>query len=78
MMPAGGTPFHYSLADFYVGESTDPLIPPEDFTAWWAAARASNLYESRLHGAAGPRVRIDFNGAVRSVINFGSYNYLGL
>jgi glycine C-acetyltransferase len=78
-MNAGGTPFQYSLADFYVGENTDPLIPPDDFTAWRrTTARAISLYEPRLHGAATPRVRMDFNGAVRSVINFASYNYLGL
>jgi 7-keto-8-aminopelargonate synthetase-like enzyme len=73
------TLFQYSLADFYVGESTDPLIPPEDFTAWrQATARAVSLYEPRLLGAATPRVRMDCNGEVRSVINFASYNYLGL
>lgn len=78
-MKTGGTLFQYSLADFYVGDSTDPLIPPEDFTAWrQATARAISLYEPRLLGAATPRVLMDFNGAVRSVINFASYNYLGL
>ena len=78
-MKTGVTPFQYSLADFYVGESADPLIPSEDFTAWrQAAAKAISLLEPRLHCAATARVRMDFNGAVRSVINFASYNYLGL
>ena len=69
----------YSLADFYVSESADPLVPPEDFTAWQlATAQEMSLYEPRLHSGAAARVRMDFNGAVRSVINFASYNYFGL
>jgi len=72
-------PFQYSLADFYLGESRDPLIPPQDFTTWLrAAAPAISLYEPKLHGAATPRVRMYFDGGFRSVINFASYNYLGL
>jgi glycine C-acetyltransferase len=72
-------PFQYSLADFYLGESDNPLVPPEDFTAWRkAATRAMSLYEPKLHGAAMPRIQIDSDGELRSVINFASYNYLGL
>jgi 7-keto-8-aminopelargonate synthetase-like enzyme len=72
-------PSAYSLADFYIGESDNPLIPPEDFTAWRRAVNwAVSLYEPTMHGAATQRVQIDFDGEVRSVINFASYNYLGL
>jgi glycine C-acetyltransferase len=72
-------PFQYSLADFYLGESDNPLVPPEDFTAWRKAATwAMSLYEPKLHGAAMPRIQIDSDGELRSVINFASYNYLGL
>jgi 7-keto-8-aminopelargonate synthetase-like enzyme len=72
-------PLRYSLADFYASESTNPLIPPEDFTAWSrAVAREISLYEPTLHGAATPRIRMDFDGGVRSFINLASYNYLGL
>jgi glycine C-acetyltransferase len=72
-------PLQCSLADFYISESTDPLIPPEDFTAWRReVAREIRLYEPTLYGAATPRIRMDLDGEVRSVINFASYNYLGL
>jgi len=72
-------PFDYSLADFYISRSDNPLIPPEDFTAWRKAGNwATSLYEPRLLGAATPRVRMLFDGEVRSVINLASYNYLGL
>ncbi len=72
-------PSDYSLADFYLGDSDNPLIPPQDFTAWRKATTwATSLYEPKLHGPAMPRIEIDSDGEVRSVINFASYNYLGL
>jgi 7-keto-8-aminopelargonate synthetase-like enzyme len=72
-------PSQYSLADFVAGDSRNPLTPPEDFTAWReAAAPVFNIYETQVHGAAMPRVQIDIDGQLRSVINFSSYNYLGL
>jgi 7-keto-8-aminopelargonate synthetase-like enzyme len=72
-------PFQYTLADFYLGEGTHPLIPPADFTAWrGAVAPAMSLYEPKLNGAATPRVGMHFDGGVRSVINFASNDYLGL
>jgi len=72
-------PFQHSLADFYLGEGTHPLIPPVDFTEWrGAVAPAMSLYEPKLNGAATPRVGMHFDGGVRSVINFASNDYLGL
>src|SRR5262249_38689167 len=72
-------PFKYSMADFYLGDSENPLIPSEDFTAWReATASAINLYEPKLHGAAMPRVRIESDQGIPPVIKFASYNYLGL
>ncbi|HYR91915.1 MAG TPA: aminotransferase class I/II-fold pyridoxal phosphate-dependent enzyme [Terriglobia bacterium] len=72
-------PFQYSLEDFYIGENQNPLIPPEDFTEWLkAGARTISLYEPKLHGAAMPRVQMESDGKLLSVINFTSYNYLGL
>src|SRR5215831_6565552 len=72
-------PSQYSLADFFAGDSQNPLIPPEDFTAWRQAADpAFSIYEPKVHGAALPRVQLDIDGKLRSVINFSSYNYLGL
>jgi 8-amino-7-oxononanoate synthase len=68
-----------SLADFVVGDSDDPLIPPLAFTQWrqagsWEAA----LYEPELLSAAEARTTINYEGRPRSVINLCSYNYLGL
>lgn len=62
-----------------MGDGPDPLTPPEDFTAWReAAAQGFRVYETQVHGAAIPRVQIDIDGKLRRVINFSSYNYLGL
>jgi 7-keto-8-aminopelargonate synthetase-like enzyme len=78
-MKIPANPFQYSLADFYAGDSQNPLIPPEDFIAWLeAAAPALSVYEPKVHGAAMPRVQMNVDGKLRSVINFASYNYLGL
>src|SRR5215813_8714124 len=72
-------PFKLSTGDFYLGEGDNPLIPPEEFTAWRKAVDwAMNLYEPKLHGAAMPRIQIECDGELRQVINFTSYNYLGL
>jgi glycine C-acetyltransferase len=68
----------YSLADFFFSDTSDPLVPPADYVTWrQATSWATSLYEPHLLGPAGPRVRIDRGGAVRSVINLSSYNYMG-
>ncbi len=66
-----------SLADFFFSDTSDPLVPPPDYVAWRkATAWATSLYEPRLQGPAGPRVRIDRGGAIRPTINLSSYNYM--
>jgi len=68
-----------SLADFVVGDSDDPLVPPAAFTEWrQAGAWEATLYEPEMLGSAGPRITINYEGKPRSVINLCSYNYLGL
>jgi 8-amino-7-oxononanoate synthase len=68
-----------SLADFVVGDSTDPLVPPLAFTQWrQAGSWEATLYEPELLGAADARTTINYEGRPRSVINLCSYNYLGL
>ena len=69
----------YSLADFLVGFSDDPLRPDDDFVSWrrdtsWAA----ELYEPVLAGAAEARTTLMIDGEPRDVLNLASYNYLGL
>jgi glycine C-acetyltransferase len=73
------TPSDFSLADFFMGDTDDPLNPGEDFVSWREATSwATGLYEPKLHGAAIPRTRLESSGETRPVINFASYNYLGL
>src|SRR5881394_3296242 len=68
-----------SLADFVVGDSDDPLIPPLAFTHWrQAGAWEASLYEPELLSSAEARTTINYEGRPRSVINLCSYNYLGL
>ena len=68
-----------SLADFVVGDSDDPLVPPAAFTEWrQAGAWEATLYEPELLGSAAARTTINYEGKPRSVINLCSYNYLGL
>src|SRR5881296_4591157 len=68
-----------SLADFIVGDSDDPLVPPLAFTQWrQAGAWEATLYEPELLATADARTTINYEGKPRSVINLCSYNYLGL
>src|SRR5262245_49227802 len=69
----------FSLADFFFGESDDPLSPPEDFTRWRReTAWATSLYEPALSAAPAPRTLLETTEGARPVINLSSYNYLGL
>jgi len=68
-----------SLADFVVGDSDDPLVPPLAFTQWReSGAWEATLYEPELLATADARTTINYEGRPRSVINLCSYNYLGL
>lgn len=74
-------PDQYSLADFHLADfdSTDPTIPPADFTAWRReTAWATELYEPALRTAPVPRAELASTAGTRPVINLTSYNYLGL
>jgi hypothetical protein len=72
-------PAKLSLSDFLAAETSDPFQPPPSFTHWMRAAKfAVELYEPEMLAQAEARTTIDYNGKPRSVINFCSYNYLGL
>src|ERR1700704_4296655 len=73
-------PFKLSLGNFlFACESDDPLEAPRTFTNWMREqAWASPLYEPEMRGPADARTTITYNGKAHSVINFCSYNYLGL
>jgi glycine C-acetyltransferase len=69
----------FSLADFLLGDATDPLLPSEDFIRWRADTRwASSLYERSLLRGPVPRTVVEVDGTPRPILNFTSYNYLGL
>src|SRR5438067_5158733 len=72
-------PNKFSLGDFLVGDSKDPLKPPPAFTQWLHAInKAVELYEPVLLGPAEARTTLRYRGKSLPVINFSSYNYLGL
>ncbi len=80
-LPVGADvdPMNFSLGDFVVGDSTDPLRPPPAFTLWReACARQAALYEPEMLATAGARTMINYEGKRLPVINLCSYNYLGL
>jgi glycine C-acetyltransferase len=69
----------FSLADFVIGDDHDPLDPGEDFTRWREQTRwASSLYERSLLGGPVPRTYAEVSGRRQRILNFSSYNYLGL
>jgi 8-amino-7-oxononanoate synthase len=72
-------PGKFSLSDFLVGDSKDPLKPPPAFTRWHHVGEwAIELYEPQLLGPAEARTTLHYGGKSHPVINLCSYNYLGL
>src|SRR6201985_507839 len=72
-------PGKFSLSDFLVGDSKDPLKPPPIFTKWHQAGEwAIELYEPQMLAPAEPRTTLNYGGEPRPVVNLCSYNYLGL
>jgi len=68
-----------SLADFHGPETDDPLVPPPDYVEWRAATTwATGFYEKSLLGPPEPRTELDISGQPKKILNFASYNYLGL
>src|SRR6185369_16210222 len=55
------------------------LDPPEDYTQWREAVKwATSLYEPTMHAGPIPRTQFEYGGETRPMLNFASYNYLGL
>jgi 8-amino-7-oxononanoate synthase len=72
-------PFKLSLSNFLAGETRDPLQAPPTFSKWVRdSAWARELYEPEMLSTADARTTISYDGKPHSVINFCSYNYLGL
>jgi len=69
----------HNLADFLFSDEENLLHPPAGFLRWikdnsWA----HSLFEPKMHGAMGPRIKLERGGETKQVINLSSYNYLGL
>ena len=71
-------PGKFSLSDFLVGDSKDPLKPPPAFTRWHHVGEwAIELYEPQLLGPAEARTTLYYDGKPHSVINLCSYKRQG-
>ncbi len=73
----------YDYTNFYFGAGDDAFALLEPFDEWWRAVKPSGyyLYELPLHGAPATRVTVEDTKTRelrRDLINFASYNYLGL
>src|SRR6185369_10659636 len=72
-------PNQYGLADFFFSDSPNVIEPPEDYTHWREAVKwATSLYEPTMHGGPIPRTQLQYGEETRPMLNFASYNYLGL
>ncbi len=74
---------NFSLADFFFNDSTNVLTPPSDFLEWMQDERIQagfSFFEQQLLDAprAVTKIHSNIDGKDRRVINFTSYNYLGL
>jgi glycine C-acetyltransferase len=68
-----------SLADFFLPDGPDPLVPPQGFSPWLQAVqRTASLYEPVLLEGPVPRTTLAAADGPQRVINMASYNYLGL
>ncbi|MFZ1102352.1 MAG: aminotransferase class I/II-fold pyridoxal phosphate-dependent enzyme [Hyphomicrobiaceae bacterium] len=69
----------FSLADLYLQDSDDPLVPSPDFATWRRQVSwATSLYEQSLLDGPGARAVLSVDGRAHPVLNFASYNYLAL
>lgn len=79
MSPEEQEAARYSLADFLMSFTDDPLQADPDFVQWRkATAWAGSQYHQRLEGPAIPRTVVDAGGGGRPMLNLSSYNYLGM
>jgi 7-keto-8-aminopelargonate synthetase-like enzyme len=74
--------FRYDFSNFYHGSGSDPLYILSPFKAWYDEAIANGyyLYSEPLETAPAPEVRVEDlkTGKKRDLLNFASYNYLGI
>ena len=73
----------YDYTNFYFGAGEDPFDLLEPFDQWWGEVEPEGYYQYELPLMSAPKTRVDVldkkTGEVRrDLINFASYNYLGL
>ncbi len=73
----------YDYSNFYSASGEDPFDLVDPFSEWWAEARPRGYYQFELPIHSAPATRVDVEdtktGEIRrGLINFASYNYLGL
>jgi glycine C-acetyltransferase len=76
-------PLDYDYTNFYFGSGNDPFALIEPFEEWWGQVRPRAYYQYELPLESAPATRVDVRdtktGEIRrGLINFASYNYLGL
>ena len=72
-------PSQFSLADFYISDTDDPLVPPADYLAWRRdTAWATSQYEPVLCDPPAPVNHLMTAHGPQRVVNMTSYGYLGL
>ena len=85
--PPAGEPdrpgMHYDYTNFYFGAGEDTFALLDPFAARWAEVEPEGYYQYELPLLTAPSTRVDVldkkTGTVRrGLINFASYNYLGL
>jgi 8-amino-7-oxononanoate synthase len=73
----------YDYSNFYSGIGDDPFAILDFFDDWWQEARPAGYYLFSTPMQSAPRTRVDVvetknRTRVDNLINFASYNYLGL
>ena len=81
--PSAPGAMEYDYTNFYFGSGDDPFALLGPFDDWYKEAREAGyyLYELPLHTAPGTLVDVEdtkTHELRRGLINFASYNYLGL
>jgi len=81
--PASSDAMAYDYSNFYSASGEDPFDLLDPFGKWWDEVRLKGYYQFELPIHSAPTTRIDVEdtkaGVIRrGLINFASYNYLGL
>ena len=76
-------PLDYDYTNFYFGSGDDAFAMLEPFASWWEKVHPRGYYQYELPLQTAPSTRVDVQDTKtgetrRGLVNFASYNYLGL